>query len=181
MTRRFRSALAAFALLVALTGCASATASEPPPADTPLGAADGYVADGESVRLTDDVPAVTGLAVALRDALLLANGDAAADGIEITLTSGWRSERYQQYLFDEAVTTYGSEAEASRWAKLPADSKHVTGDAVDVATADAMDWLNRFGSAYGLCQTYANEAWHFELVADASGACPLMLLDSSYG
>ncbi len=38
-----------------------------------------------------------------------------------------------------------------------------------------MDWLSRFGAQYGACrQTYANEMWHFELVADATGACPLM-------
>ena len=61
------------------------------------------------------------------------------------------------------------------------DSKHVTGEAVDVATADAMDWLNRFGSEYGLCQIYANEAWHFELAADASSVCPPMMSDSTVG
>jgi len=61
------------------------------------------------------------------------------------------------------------------------ESKHVRGEAVDIATADAMDWLSRFGGEYGLCRIYANEAWHFELAADASGTCPALLTDSTAG
>lgn len=177
--------LSAVVFLIALAGCAPApafSADVPLMSSADLGPADGYIATGDSVRLTDDVPAVTELASDLRDALALANAAAESDrGVEITLTSGWRSARYQQSLFDEAAINYGSEAEAGKWVKRPDGSKHVTGEAVDVATADAMDWLNRFGSQYGLCQVYANEAWHFELVADASGVCPAMLSDSTVG
>jgi len=65
--------------------------------------------------------------------------------------------------------------------KRPDESKHVLGEAVDIATADAMDWLNRFGGEFGLCQIYANEAWHFELAADDTGICPAQLTDGSAG
>lgn len=137
---------------------------------------------GSWVRLTDDVPAVTGLDESLRTALLEANNAAQAErDIEILLVDGWRSERYQDHLFEQAVIEYGSEDEASRWVKRGDESKHRLGLAVDIATADAMDWLNRFGGEYGLCQVYSNEAWHFELIADESGECPPQLTDGSAG
>lgn len=45
----------------------------------------------------------------------------------------------------------------------------------------AMDWLNRFGAEFGLCQIYANEAWHFEYVPGVTDECPPQLLDSTAG
>jgi hypothetical protein len=183
-------ALGAAALLLALSGCAVAHAQESgapsgltapvsDPAD--LGPQDGFVAVGDRVALTDDVPAVTNLDSALRSALDEAASAAADDDVTFTLVDGWRSERYQQFLFDQAVEEYGSEDEAARWVKRPAESKHVLGEAVDLATADAMDWLNRFGAEFGLCQIYANEAWHFELAADENGVCPPQLTDGTAG
>ena len=59
--------------------------------------------------------------------------------------------------------------------------KHVTGRAVDVAPYEAMDWLGRFGSDYGLCRTYANEAWHVELATSRGGECPEPLADATAG
>ncbi|MFF1574323.1 M15 family metallopeptidase [Leifsonia sp. NPDC058292] len=146
-----------------------------------LGVADGYIPDGETVALSDDVPAVAKLRPGLRDALVRASEAAAERDVVFTLTDGWRSERYQEFLFARAVTKYGSEAEASKWVKRGDASKHVRGEAVDIATADAMDWLSRFGGEFGLCRIYANEAWHFELAADASGVCPEQLPDGSAG
>jgi hypothetical protein len=63
--------------------------------------------------------------------------------------------------------------------KPATESAHVFGRAVDIATADAMDWLTRFGAAFGLCQIYANEAWHYEHVEGVTEQCPPQLLDSS--
>lgn len=184
--RPHRAILAAVTLLAVISGCApTAMPPRPPTAETgaqTLGPADGYLAVGESVALGDDVPAMTNLAPDLRDALERAAAAAAIDrDVEFTFTSGWRSARYQQSLFDDAVATYGSEAEARRWVLPPDQSQHVLGNAVDVATADAMDWLNRFGAEFGLCQTYANELWHFELVAGVTETCPEQLLDGSAG
>lgn len=178
-------------LLIALTGCGQSAAMNAraealgAPGEgvgpSSLSAADGYIPDGETVSLTDDVPAVTRLDARLRDALGRAAEAASERDVTFTLTDGWRSERYQEYLFDRAVTEYGSAEEASRWVKHGDESKHVRGEAVDIATADAMDWLSRFGGEYGLCRIYANEAWHFELAADASGTCPDLLTDSTAG
>ena len=97
---------------------------------------------------------------------------AAADGITIGLTSGWRSPEFQQQLFNDAVAQYGSTAIASQYVASPQVSKHVIGKAVDVGPTDADTWLMRNGAAYGLCQIYANEIWHFELASDYGGTCP---------
>ncbi|QJU53442.1 D-alanyl-D-alanine carboxypeptidase family protein [Herbiconiux sp. KACC 21604] len=193
-----RTALAAVALGVAvlLASCSGTVTAGPGPASAPLveaqpgqgvadgelGADDGVVPFGESVSLGDDVAAMTGLAPELRDALERAEAAALADrGLQFTFVDGWRSLRYQQELFRLAVQKYGSESEAARWVKRGDDSKHVTGEAVDLETADAMDWLNRFGGEFGLCQVYTNEPWHFELIADAAGECPMQLTDGSAG
>jgi D-alanyl-D-alanine carboxypeptidase len=186
--RTILPSLAAGILISTLAGCtsldgqSSAAGSVAHVSGTDqLGPQDGYIPTGESVALTDDVPAVTKLDGRLRDALGRAAGAAADRDVTFTIADGWRSERYQQYLFDQAVAQYGGEQEASRWVKRGDQSKHVRGEAVDIATADAMDWLVRFGSQYGLCQIYANESWHFELAADASGTCPDLLTDGTAG
>lgn len=116
----------------------------------------------------------------LLDALEHAAQGARDDGVRLLVTSGWRSRAHQQRLFDEAVARYGSVEEARRWVSTPDTSAHVTGDAVDIGPTDAADWLGRNGAAYGLCQTFANEIWHFELATNPGGQCPEMLPDSSY-
>jgi D-alanyl-D-alanine dipeptidase len=139
--------------------------------------ADGYIPDGSSLTLDSDLPAVQRLNPALLDALRAADEVAEQRGTELTIADGWRSERYQEYLFAQAVEQYGSEEEASRWVKRGTDSEHVSGDAVDIATADGMDFLSRFGAEWGLCQAYANEAWHFELLTEPGGECPAPAAD----
>ena len=116
----------------------------------------------------------------LREAVRDAARDARADGVELHITSGWRSRDHQQRLFDEAVARYGGADEARRYVSTPDTSAHVTGDAVDIGPTEADDWLIRHGSAYGLCQVFANEIWHFELATEPGDDCPPMLPDSSY-
>ncbi len=117
-------------------------------------------------------PAVYRLDPALLDAVQRAADSAAEGGITIGLTSGWRSPEFQQRLFDDAVTQYGSVDIASQYVASPVVSKHVIGKAVDVGPEGADDWLIRNGATYGLCQIYANEIWHFELASDYGGVCP---------
>jgi len=136
---------------------------------------------GDSNDLLDvDRATVGNLDPALLDAVRAAAQDAQDDGVELLITSGWRSPSHQQRLFDEAVSRYGSEEEALRHVSTPDTSAHVTGDAVDIGPTDADDWLSRHGADYGLCQTFANEIWHFELATSPGGRCPDMLPDSSY-
>jgi LAS superfamily LD-carboxypeptidase LdcB len=126
-------------------------------------------------------PAIANLDPDLLAAIQQAATDAGADGIELVITTGWRSKRYQQQLLDDAVETYGSLAEARKWVNTPEKSTHVSGDAVDVGYTDADYWLMEHGSAYGLCQTYANEIWHFELMTEPGGTCPAQLPDATVG
>lgn len=126
----------------------------------------------------DEYPGVAGLDPALLDALRRAASDAAGEGVEFYVNSGWRSRDYQRQLLDQAVSEYGSRAEAARWVATPATSPHVAGDAVDLGPYAAEAWLTAHGSAYGLCQIYVNEPWHFELrPAAATDGCPAPYAD----
>jgi len=178
----------AVVLLAALLGAASwallseRRGSAPAAAELfsdPLGDEDGYIEEGESVSpFADDLPAIARLDPALRAAVQAAATDAAADDVPFVVTSGWRSERYQQALVDDAVREYGAE-EAGRRVASVTSSAHLTGGAVDIGYTDADSWLAQHGTDYGLCQIYANEIWHFELATEPGGDCPEQLPDAS--
>jgi zinc D-Ala-D-Ala carboxypeptidase len=145
-----------------------------------LGEADGAVPDGATV-FDDEVPAVANLDPDLLGALRQAATDAADDGVEFYVTSGWRSPEYQDQLLREAVSEYGSEEEAARWVATADTSPHVSGDAVDIGHSDATAWLSEDGAEYGLCQIYSNEPWHYELRPEASDhGCPPMYADPTH-
>jgi LAS superfamily LD-carboxypeptidase LdcB len=145
-----------------------------------LGEADGAVPPGTTV-FDDEVPGVANLDPALLGALRRAAADAAGDGVEFYVDSGWRSPKYQQQLLDEAVREYGSAKEAARWVATPNTSPHVSGDAVDIEPVDATAWLSRHGAEYGLCQIYGNEPWHYELRPEAiDHGCPPMYADPTH-
>lgn len=98
---------------------------------------------------------------------------AAAEGVELRVTSGWRSADHQQQLYDEALATYGTPEQARQWVLPPQESAHVHGEAVDVGPPAGAAWLQRHGEQFGLCQRYENEPWHFERLAGALGSvCP---------
>ena len=172
---------AALVLFVALlAGCVAAERALSVSTSEPLGIEDGYVPKGEPLSpFADDMPAIARLDPALREAMQAAATAAIADGVDFVVTSGWRSARYQQWLFDKAVRDYGSVEEARRWVASATASSHVTGHAVDIGFTDANSWLSQHGARYGLCQTYANEMWHFELATTPGGDCPAQLLDAS--
>ncbi len=145
-----------------------------------LGEADGLVPDGTSV-FDDEIPAVANLDPSLLKALRRAATDAAKDGVEFRVNSGWRSPAYQEQLLRDAVSQYGSEQEAARWVGTPGTSAHVSGDAVDIGPSRASAWLSRHGARYGLCQIYRNEPWHYELRPEAtSRGCPNMYADPTH-
>jgi len=146
-----------------------------------LGEADGAVPDGTTV-FADGVPGVANLDPALLEALRRAATDAAAGGgVRFLVDSGWRSPAYQEHLLREAVQKYGSESEAARWVATPETSAHVSGDAVDIGPSAAAAWLSERGAAYGLCRTYGNEPWHYELRPQAIGhGCPPTYADPTH-
>ena len=129
----------------------------------------------------DEIPGVAKLDPALLGALRRAATDAADDGVQFYVDSGWRSPEYQERLLREAISKYGSEAEATRWVATPKTSAHVKGDAVDIGPSGAAAWLSEHGAAYGLCQIYANEPWHYELRPEAGDhGCPAMYADPTH-
>ena len=145
-----------------------------------LGEAGGAVPDGATV-FDDEIPGVANLDPALLGALRQAATDAAEDGVELLVDSGWRSPEYQNQLLREAVSEYGSEQEAARWVATAETSAHVSGAAVDIGPFDAAAWLSERGAKYGLCQIYSNEPWHYELRPEAvDHGCPPMYADPTH-
>ena len=142
------------------------------------GEADGAVPDGTTV-FDDGVPGVARLDPVLLAALRQAATDAAHDGVQFFVDSGWRSRAYQAQLLQQAILKYGSEAEAARWVATPNTSAHVSGDAVDIGRSDAAAWLSEHGADYGLCQIYGNEPWHYERRPVVHG-CPRMYADPTH-
>ena len=141
----------------------------------PLGEPDDVVPTPRRIRGAGNLdPALVG-------ALRQAAADAAYDGVELYVKSGWRSPQYQQQLLNEAISKYGSEAEAARWVATPETSPHVSGDAVDIGPSAATAWLSEHGAEYGLCQIYGNEPWHYELRPEAvDHGCPPMYADPTH-
>ena len=173
---------------------ASSSSTAASPADVPRGErrglrsehrgalaeAGGAVPDG-AIGFDDEIPGVANLDPDLLGALRQAATDAADDGVEFFIDSGWRSPEYQNRLAREAVSTYGSEVEAARWVATAETSAHVSGDAVDIGDSDAAAWLSEHGAEYRLCQIYGNEPWHYELRSEAiDHGCPPMYADPTH-
>ncbi|MFS4507535.1 M15 family metallopeptidase [Clavibacter sp. Sh2141] len=168
----------------ALDGSASGAsrydASDADPTGDPRTPDDGWIPLEAPISPFDDEhPGIARLDPALRAAMQDAARDAAAQGVDMVVASGWRSARYQRSLLEDGVAKYGSAAEARKWVSTPERSAHVTGDAVDIGPTDADSWLQQHGDRYGLCQTYANEMWHFELGTEPGGTCPAGLQDAA--
>ena len=105
----------------------------------------------------------------------VAQSFARADGVELSLTSGFRTLDRQEELFDQEVAIRGSETEASKWVLPPQFSHHPKGLAIDVnypGDKAGAYWLETNGSRFGLCRVYANEWWHFEGVIAPGERCP---------
>ena len=133
---------------------------------------DGALPDGVTV-FDDEHPGIANLEAALRQALREAASQAADDGIELDINSGWRSVDYQDRLLRQAVADYGSKREAARWVATPDTSPHVSGMAVDIGSVDATAWLAKSGAHFGLCPIYRNEPWHYEMRPKAvEHGCP---------
>jgi zinc D-Ala-D-Ala carboxypeptidase len=185
---RTRATQVAGPLLVAIAAIAAAPGHQLPASTSPtaasptnvprsqhrgaLGEADGAIPDGTTV-FDNEVPGVANLDPALLGALRRAATDAAGDGVDFYVDSGWRSPEYQERLLREAISKHGSEEKATRWVATPKTSAHVSGDAVDVGPSGAAAWLSEHGAEYGLCQIYGNEPWHYELRPEAiTHGCP---------
>lgn len=160
-----RRVAAAVGVAAVLAGCGLADADVPDAPDL----AQAQVQQGPAAA-----EVANGLTPAMRRSVDAAVAAAAADGVELRITSGWRTADEQQRLYDDALATHGSAELARRWVLPPEESAHVRGEAVDVGPPTAAAWLQRHGERFGLCQRYDNEPWHFERLAGALGSrCPV--------
>jgi LAS superfamily LD-carboxypeptidase LdcB len=120
--------------------------------------------------------AVKDLKPALRHAILAAIFAARQDGVRLDVNSGYRTPQHQAELYEQGIAKYGSAQAAHAWVLPPGESDHVKGEAADVEPAQGIAWLEKNGVHFGLCRKYANEDWHFELLAPAIGStCPPLL------
>ena len=174
---RYQSGGRAALVFVGATLIAVITGQLPGPSLASFFSAGGVVRGGLTAFDTKRPP-VANLDPDLLGALRRAATDAAKDGVEILINSGWRSPMYQERLFRQAVWKYGSKEKAARWVATADTSSHVSGRAVDIGPTRAMAWLSRHGAGYRLCQVYRNEPWHFELRLEAvDDGCPSMYAD----
>ena len=118
--------------------------------------------------------------------------DAAAEGITLTIRSGYRSVALQDNLYQQKVLEYrntgltleNAQEQARQWVARPGRSEHHTGLAIDINTTqqsnsgfggtDAFRWLSKHCDEYGFIIRYPEgktgitgvgwEPWHFRYV-----------------
>ena len=134
-----------------------------------------FLGDSPLQQITDSQSVTTELHPVLLERFKAAYLAAKRDGVNLYITSGFRTLTRQELLFERAVKKYGSESEAAKWV-LPAPySHHPQGLAIDVnypGDRPGAQWLELNGSKFGLCRVYANEWWHFEGVIGPGEPCP---------
>lgn len=139
----------------------------------------GFISLGDSalLQITDSQSVTTEIHPILLQRFEAAYIAAKREGVNLYITSGFRSLSRQEVLFERAVKKYGDETEAAKWV-LPAPySHHPQGLAIDVnypGDRPGAKWLELNGSRFGLCRVYANEWWHFEGVIAPGEDCPAL-------
>jgi hypothetical protein len=89
---------------------------------------------------------------------------AAAEGINLTLTSSYRSYQKQAYLYQLYKQGKGN------LAAPPGTSKHEKGLAIDVA--NGIPWMQRNAKKFGWKATVPSEDWHFEYLGGGGVSTP---------
>ncbi len=124
---------------------------------------------------------VSDLNIKVKNRFLAAQAAARKDGINLVITSGFRTAARQDYLFKRAIQKYGSAEEASKWVLPPSKSHHPDGIALDInypGNPGDTKWLEVNGYKYGLCRVYKNEWWHFEPVIAPGEPCPPLVANA---
>jgi zinc D-Ala-D-Ala carboxypeptidase len=121
------------------------------------------------------------LNIYVKNRLLAAQAKARKEGINLVVTSGFRTAARQEYLFQRAIAKYGSAEEASKWVLPPDKSHHPDGIALDInypGDPDDTKWLELNGYKFGLCRVYKNEWWHFEPLVAPGETCPPLVANA---
>ena len=124
---------------------------------------------------------VLDLNIYVKNRFLAAQSKARKEGINLVITSGFRTAARQEYLFQRAIAKYGSAEEASKWVLPPDKSHHPDGIALDInypGDPEDTKWLELNGYKYGLCRVYKNEWWHFEPLVTPGEECPPLVANA---
>ena len=99
-------------------------------------------------------------------AFLKMQAAANADGVRLSLTSGFRTMTEQKHLY----SCYTSKScNNGNLAARPGYSNHQSGTAVDLSTST---WLARNAARFGFVRTVSKESWHYEYRGkDPGGPC----------
>ena len=122
-----------------------------------------------------------GLDLNLRYRFLAAQAAAKKEGVQLKITSGFRTLSRQKYLFSQAMKKYGSYEKAAKWVAPAEVSHHPLGLAIDVNYPNdpiSAKWLEINGYKFGLCRIFENEWWHFEPNIAPGWKCPKMFKDA---
>jgi soluble lytic murein transglycosylase-like protein len=84
------------------------------------------------------------------------------DGIELSITSAFRSDSEQARLFAAHPDP--------KWVAPPGQSLHRNGTELDLGPASAYDWLARNAARFGFVRRYSWEPWHFGFAGSAAAA-----------
>src|SRR5919205_1119158 len=84
------------------------------------------------------------------------------DGVDLVITSAYRSDAEQAELFREHPDP--------RWVAPPGRSLHRLGTELDLGPPAAYGWLARNAGRFGFVKRYAWEAWHFGFVRNPGSA-----------
>jgi hypothetical protein len=97
--------------------------------------------------------------------------EAARNGIQVTLNSGFRSYSEQKHLYDGFMRRLPGFNTAAK----PGFSKHQNGVAFDISVPGGdgnptYEWLKRNATAFGFVRTVSKEPWHWEFDAPKAQA-----------
>lgn len=99
-------------------------------------------------------------------AFLKMQAAAHAAGVKLSLTSGFRTNSEQAYLYNCYQT---KRCNNGNLAARPGYSNHQNGAALDLSTST---WLSRNAGRFGFVRTVSKEAWHYEYRGkDPGGPC----------
>ena len=132
-------------------------------------------------KISAPMTEVLDLNIYVKNRFLAAQSKARKEGINLVITSGFRTAARQDYLYKRAIAKYGSAEEASKWVLPPDKSHHPDGIALDInypGDPEDTKWLELNGYKYGLCRVYKNEWWHFEPVIAPGEECPALVANA---
>ena len=125
--------------------------------------------------------AITGLQPQFRDSVAAMLQAAAQEGVNLRITSAYRSPEVQARLWENALAKYGSPEAARKWVAPPGRSQHNRGTAVDFAGPGGLlrdanspeaQWLRANAARFGLDIPMEWEPWQVELAGARDGTMP---------